>query len=108
MKNITKYILAAAAAFSSLTACQEFEDFDKAGSVKLVGLPSKTLAKNYLLAIRALRYAANFDLPVNPHTWVSIIQSANRILDYVPAREIMEEWRKVAAESMWNRRLVLH
>ena len=29
MKNITKYILAAAAAFSSLTACQEFEDFDK-------------------------------------------------------------------------------
>ena len=102
MKNITKYILAAAAAFSSLTACQEFEDFDKAGSVKLVGLPSKTLAKNYLLAIRALRYAANFDLPVNPHTWVSIIQSANRILDYVPAREIMEEWRKVAAESMWK------
>ena len=66
---------------------KEFEDFDKAGSVKLVGLPSKTLAKNYLLAIRALRYAANFDLPVNPHTWVSIIQSANRILDYVPARE---------------------
>ena len=49
---------------------KEFEDFDKAGSVKLVGLPSKTLAKNYLLAIRALRYAANFDLPVNPHTWV--------------------------------------
>ena len=81
---------------------KEFEDFDKAGSVKLVGLPSKTLAKNYLLAIRALRYAANFDLPVNPHTWVSIIQSANRILDYVPAREIMEEWRKVAAESMWK------
>ena len=26
----------------------------------------------------------------------------NRILDYVPAREIMEEWRKVAAESMWK------
>ena len=81
---------------------KDFEDFDKAGSVKLVGLPSKTLAKDYLLAIRALRYAANFDLPVNPHTWVSIIQSANRILDYVPAREIMEEWRKVAAESMWK------
>ena len=79
---------------------KEFEDFDKAGSVKLVGLPSKTLAKNYLLAIRALRYAANFDLPVNPHTWVSIIQSANRILDYVPAREIMEEWRKAISEEM--------
>lgn len=81
---------------------QAFEDFDKAGSVKLVGLPSQTLSFNYLLAIRALRYAANFDLPVNPHTWMAIVQSANRILDYVPAREIMEEWRKVAAESMWK------
>lgn len=29
MKNITKYILAATAALSSLAACQEFEDFDK-------------------------------------------------------------------------------
>ena len=87
---------------SSDPEAREFEDFEKAGSVKLIGLPSKTLAKNYLLAIRALRYAANFDLPINPHTWVSIIQSANRILDYVPAREIMDEWRKVAAESMWK------
>ena len=81
---------------------QFFEDFNKSGSVKLMGLPSVTLSHNYLLAIRALRYAANFDLPINPHTWIAIVQSANRILDYVPAREIMEEWRKVAAESMWK------
>lgn len=79
-----------------------FENFEEAGSVKLIGHPHVTLSYNYLLAIRALRYAANCDLPVNPHTWMAIVQSANRILDYVPAREIMEEWRKVAAESMWK------
>ena len=79
-----------------------FENFEEAGSVKLIGHPHVTLSYHYLLAIRALRYAANCDLPVNPHTWMVIVQSANRILDYVPAREIMEEWRKVAAESMWK------
>ncbi len=79
-----------------------FEDFGRTGSVSLVGIPGVTLSYNYLLAIRALRYAANFDLPVEPHTWMAIVQSANRILDYVPAREIMEEWRQVAAESMWK------
>ena len=47
---------------------KDFEDFDKAGSVKLVGLPSKTLAKDYLLAIRALRYAANFEFARQPAT----------------------------------------
>ncbi|MEG1609962.1 MAG: HD domain-containing protein, partial [Bilophila sp.] len=84
------------------TESQGFEDFNTEGCVKFVGIPGVTLSYNYLLAIRALRYAANFDLPVEPHTWMAIIQSANRILDYVPAREIMEEWRKVAAESMWK------
>lgn len=81
---------------------QGFEDFNTAGCVKFVGIPGVTLSYNYLLAVRALRYAANFDLPVEPHTWMAIVQAANRILDYVPAREIMEEWRKVAAESLWK------
>ena len=79
-----------------------FEDFKKTGQVAFSGIPGVTLSYNYLLAIRALRYAANFDLSIEPHTWMAIVQSANRILDYVPAREIMEEWRKVAAESMWK------
>lgn len=79
-----------------------FGDFNACGCVKLDGIPALTLSQNYLRAIRALRFAANFDLPIDPQTWMSIIQSANRILDYVPAREIMEEWRQVAAESMWK------
>ena len=79
-----------------------FENFDSVGCVMLKGIPSVTLSYDYLLAIRALRCAANFDLPIDPATWISIVQAANRILDYVPARSIMEEWHKVAAESMWR------
>lgn len=78
-----------------------FEDYN-ADSVKLQGLPSVTLTHNYMLAIRALRFAANHDLPIEPHTWMAIIQSAERVLDYVPVREIMEEWRLVQPECMWK------
>ncbi len=78
-----------------------FEDFE-CGQIRLLGIPSNTLSHDYLLAIRALRHAANCDLPIAPQTWVSIVQAANRILDYVPASSIMEEWRNVAAESMWK------
>jgi len=80
---------------------EAFDDF-AVGCVRLKGIPSITLSHNYLLAVRALRYSANFDIPVEPSTWMAIIQSAARILDYVPAREIMEEWRQVSAESMWK------
>ena len=79
-----------------------FDDFGQAGCVRLEGLPGVTLTRNYLLAIRALRFAANLNLPIEPHTWMAIIQSANRILDYVPSREIMEEWRQVAPSAMWR------
>lgn len=72
----------------------------KDGSIRLLGLPDETLRHNYLLAIRALRFAANFDVPIDPNTWMAIVRAATRVLDYVPAGDIMEEWRKVAAESM--------
>lgn len=78
-----------------------FEDYNNE-CVKLQGLPGVTLTHNYLLAIRALRFSANHDLPIEPHTWMAIIQSAERVLDYVPLREVMEEWRQVEAECMWK------
>lgn len=71
------------------------------GEVKLAGLPDDTLRHNYLLAIRALRFAANFDLPLEENTKLAIIRASTRVLDYVPAADIMDEWRKVAAESMY-------
>lgn len=81
-----------------------YEGFEnlKGGELRLAGLPDETLRHNYLLAIRALRFAANFDLPVEPNTWTAIVRSASRVLDYVPICDIMDEWRKVAAESLWK------
>jgi len=72
------------------------------GCIRLGGIPQLTLRRNYSLAIRALRMAANYDLPVEPATWVAIVQAASRIVDYLPAGEFVAEWRKVAAENMWR------
>ena len=55
---------------------------------------------NYLLAIRALRFAANFDLPLEENTRLAILRASCNVLDYVSATDIMNEWRQVAAESM--------
>jgi poly(A) polymerase len=78
-----------------------FEDFAR-GDIKLEGLPDETLRTNYLLAIRAFRFAANYELPIEPNTWMSIVRAAQNVLDYVPIQDIMDEWRKVEAESMWK------
>ena len=72
------------------------------GSIKLAGIPVFTLQRNYSLAIRALRMAANYELPIETNTWVAIVQSSNKIVDYVSAKVFMEEWRVVSAESMWK------
>ena len=72
------------------------------GEIRMEGIPDETLRRNYLLGIRALRFAANFDLPLEKNTWMAIVKGASRILDYVPVTEIMDEWRKVEAENMWK------
>lgn len=70
------------------------------GAIRFLGLPDETLRHDYLLGIRALRFAANFDMPIEPNTWMAIVRSAVRIVEYVPVTEIMAEWRKVSAEAM--------
>ncbi len=72
------------------------------GFVRFEGIPDVTLHRDYLLGIKALRYAANFDLPIEPNTWMAILRSSQRIIDYVPTSRIIEEWRSVAAENMWR------
>ena len=74
----------------------------KSGPIRLCGLPDETLRRNYLLAIRALRFAANFDLPIEANTWLAIVRSASRVLDYVPAADIMNEWRQVPPTAMYR------
>ncbi len=84
-----------------------FEDF-KTGIVQLAGLPDETLHHNYLLAVRALRFAANFDLPLAPNTRLAIVRASTRVLEYVSATDIMNEWRQVAAESVYRFVRLLH
>ena len=76
-----------------------FRDF-KNGVISLVGLPDETLRHNYLLAVRALRFAANLELPIEPNTWMAIVRASTRVLDYASDADIMNEWRKVAAEAL--------
>jgi poly(A) polymerase len=78
-----------------------FHDF-AAGVIRFSGLPDETLRNNYLLGVRAFRYAANLDLTIEPNSWMAIVRSAQRILDYVPIQHIMDEWRKVDAPHMWK------
>lgn len=78
-----------------------FEDIS-CGYVKLAGIPELTLRRHYTLAIQVLRMAANYDLPIDPSTWIAIVQNAANIADYVPANDFVGEWRLVAAENMWR------
>ena len=94
--------------YDAVTGVAEFLESDRVfcdpscGYIKLAGIPLFTLQRNYSFAIRALRMAANYELPIEPNTWVAIVQSTSKIIDYVPANVFMEEWRLVSAESMWR------
>jgi poly(A) polymerase len=70
------------------------------GEVRITGFPDQALKKDHLLAVRVLRFAANYHLPIEPNSWMAIIRGARRVLDYCPASDIMDEWRKVEAENM--------
>lgn len=106
MKKIAPLPRALVSGMGSLSSPDEekkggFDDF-ASGWIKLEGLPDTTLRGDYTLGIRAFRYAANYDLPIEPNTWMSIVRCAQSILDFVSIQQIMDEWRKVEAENMWK------
>ena len=76
-----------------------FRELDN-GEVCFSGLPDQTLRREYLLGIRALRFAANSGKPVEPNSYMAIIRSAQAILDYVSVADIVDEWRKVMVGGM--------
>jgi poly(A) polymerase len=86
---------------SAIETMDGFADFSN-GEVRFLGLPDETVKRDYLLAVRALRFAANFHLPIEPNSWLAIVRGARRVLDYVSISDIMDEWRKVEAENMWQ------
>jgi len=71
------------------------------GEVRIKGFPDQALKQDYLLAVRVMRFAANYHLVIEPNTWLAIIRGARRVLDYCPVSDIMDEWRKVEAENMY-------
>ena len=75
--------------------------FDE-GVVRIKGFPDQVLKQDYLLAVRAIRFSVNYHLPIEPNTWLAIIRGARRVLDYCPVADIMDEWRKVEAENLWQ------
>lgn len=76
-----------------------FENLES-GEIKFKGIADETLKRDYLRGIRAMRFAANFDYPIENNSWVAIVRASQRILDYVSVTDIMDEWRKVEAENM--------
>jgi poly(A) polymerase len=70
------------------------------GEVRLVGIPDECIRQNYLRAVRALRFSANYNIPVEANTFMAILRASRRVLDYVSVKDIMDEWRKVEAENM--------
>jgi len=80
-------------------ADENFADLDS-GEIRLLGFPDQTIKQDYLLAVRALRFSANYHLPIEANTWMAILRAARRVLDYVSVTDIMDEWRKVEAENM--------
>ena len=83
----------------------QVEDHDgfadlSSGEVRLNGIPDEAIRQNYLRAVRALRFSANYNIPVETNTLMAILRASRRIMDYVSVKDIMDEWRKVEAENM--------
>lgn len=76
-----------------------FKDPDSE-EITFAGLADQTLKRDYLRAIRAMRFAANYHLSIEANSWLAIVRGAKRVLDYVAITDIMDEWRKVEAENM--------
>lgn len=85
---------------SAKDALEDFAEFGE-GEMRFKGIPDETLKRDYLLAVRALRLAANYNLKIEANTWMAILRGARRVLDYVSVTDLTDEWRKVEPENMW-------
>ena len=77
----------------------DFADFAE-GGIRFKGDPDQALKKDYTLAYRAMRFAANFDKDIDGNSWAAIVRNAGHILEFVPMADFLDEWHKVEAESM--------
>ncbi|QJB55751.1 HD domain-containing protein [Pseudodesulfovibrio sp. zrk46] len=82
-------------------AYADFADFAE-GKIRFKGDPDQALKKDYTLAYRCLRFAANFDKEIEANSWAAIVRNAPQVLEFVPMAEFLDEWHKVEAEAMYR------
>ncbi len=79
----------------------DFADFEEE-KIRFKGIPDQALKKDYSLAYRCLRFAANFSKEIEANSWAAIVRNATNILEFVPMADFLDEWYKVEAEAMYR------
>jgi tRNA nucleotidyltransferase (CCA-adding enzyme) len=69
-----------------------------AGRLRTVGVPEERFAEDYLRVLRALRFAGQFRLEVEPATWDALRRAAPHLRG-LSAERVREELQKVLAQS---------
>jgi tRNA nucleotidyltransferase (CCA-adding enzyme) len=68
-----------------------------AGRLRTVGEPDERFAEDYLRVLRALRFAGQFELDIEPATWDALCTAAQH-LDRLSAERVREELVKVLTQ----------
>ena len=68
------------------------------GVLRTVGTPADRFAEDYLRVLRALRFAGQFELEVDPETWTALC-AATRHLSELSAERVREELVKTLAQG---------
>lgn len=88
-------------------ALDGFNDF-QSGEVCFSGLPDLAIRRDYLRIIRALRFSANYGMPIDQNSWLAILRCAHHALEYIPLTDVVDEWRKVRVDRMHDFFRLLH
>lgn len=67
--------------------------------LRAIGEPARRFDEDYLRMLRAVRFAARFELAIEPATWEAIVRFAPRLAQIAPERVADELRRMLAHES---------
>lgn len=93
LSSVCPYIPKAKDAYADFASFQE-------NFIRFKGDPDQALKKDYSLAYRCMRFAANYDKDIDANSWAAIVRNAPQVLEFVPMADFLDEWHKVEAESM--------
>jgi poly(A) polymerase len=75
-------------------------------TLRAIGVPAERFAEDHLRSLRAVRFAARFDLRIDPATCRAIAESAS-MLPRISAERIADELRRVLTPTWRNRAYAL-